>query len=203
MANDGHREFWREWLAGFRIPIIYLPVYVLLFIYFIYAGLRYIPLDGEYSTVFWFIHGVVHEVGHAVTRWAGETICILSGTLFQILTPIACGVYFCCSRERHAALMTVGWLGFALFDAAVYMKDAVEMQLQLVAPFASGDDLIHDWNWLFTQWGLLRHAKAIGNTVAVLGAVAVVVSLLLMVTAAIFGLLASRKKSEKSTACEG
>ena len=171
---------------------------MLLSIYFIYAGIRYIPLDGEYSTVFWFIHGVAHEVGHAVTRWAGETICVLSGTVFQILTPIACGAYFCCSRERHAALMTVGWLGFALFDAAAYMKDAVEMQLPLVAPFASGDDLVHDWNRLFSHWGLLRHAHAIGNAVAVLGAVALVVSLLLMVIAAIFGLFANRKKSVES-----
>ena len=146
-------------------------------------------MNGEYSTAFWYIHGVFHEIGHAVMRWAGETLCVLSGTVFQILTPIACGVYFCCSRERHAALMTIGWLGFALLDAATYMKDAVEMKLQLVAPFASGEDLIHDWNWLFTHWGLLRHANAIGNAVVALGIVAVAVSLILMIIAAIFGLM--------------
>ena len=162
-----------------------LPIYVILAGYFIYALARYSSLDGEYSTVFWYIHGVFHEVGHAVTRWAGETVCVLSGTLFQILTPVACGVYFCFSNEKHATLMTIGWLGFALLDSASYMRDAVEMQLPLVAPFVSSDGLIHDWNWLFTHWGILRHAKAIGNAVAALGRGAVVLSLLLIVVAAL------------------
>ena len=176
---------WRNLLAEFRIPAKYLPVYVILFVYFIYALFRYFPLNGEYSTVFWFIHGVFHEVGHAVTRWAGETVCVLSGTLFQILTPVACGVYFCRTHEKHAALMTIGWLGFALLDSAAYMRDAVEMQLTLVAPFASSDELIHDWNWLFTHWGILRPAHAFGNAVAMLGTLAVAISLLLIVIAAL------------------
>ena len=180
---------WRQLTADFRIPVKYLPVYALIFAYFIYGGWRYFAMNGEYSTVFWYIHGVFHEIGHAVTRWAGETICILSGTVFQILTPIACGIYFCFSRERHAMLMTIGWLGFALLDAATYMKDAVEMRLQLVAPFASGEDLIHDWNWLFSHWGILRHANAIGNVVMTIGVAAVAISLLLMLIAVIFGLL--------------
>ena len=172
-------------LSEFRIPVKYLPVYAILFAYFIYAICRYFALNGEYSTVFWYIHGVVHEVGHVVTRWAGETICIFSGTIFQILTPIACGIYFCCGREKHASLMTVGWFGFALLDSATYMKDAIEMRLQLVAPFVSSDELTHDWNWLFTHWGILHHANAIGNAVAVIGVMAVALSLILMAVAAL------------------
>ena len=182
MAVD--KDSLKDFLAGFLIPLKYLPVYVLLFVYFIYAGWRYSQSEGEYSTIVWVVHGVFHEVGHAVTRWAGETVCVLSGTVFQILTPIACGIYFCFSREKHAALMTVGWLGFTLIDAAAYMRDAIEMKLQLVAPFASGEDLIHDWNWLFSHWGILRHSDAIGNIVAALGWTALCVSLLLMLVAA-------------------
>ncbi|MBO4618745.1 MAG: hypothetical protein J5654_01410 [Victivallales bacterium] len=135
--------------------------------------------------MFWYIHGVFHEVGHAVTRWAGETICILSGTIFQLLTPIACGIYFFRSNEKHAVLMTIGWLGFALLDSATYMRDATEMQLTLVAPFVSSDNLTHDWNWLFTHWGILRHANAIGTAVAVLGIFAVALSLMLIVIEAL------------------
>ena len=179
------KRSWRKLLAEFHIPLKYLPVYVLLSVYFVYAIYRYFDLNGEYSTVLWYIHGVFHEVGHAVTRWAGDTICILSGTVFQILTPIACGIYFWRSHEKHAVLMTIGWLGFALLDSATYMRDAVEMQLQLVAPFVSSDDLIHDWNWLFTHWGILRHANTIGMVVEVLGVMAVVVSLLLIIIAAL------------------
>ena len=188
---------WLSRIASFRIPLKYLPVYALIIAYFIYGGWRYFSLDGEYSTVFWYIHGVFHEVGHAVTRWAGETICILSGTVFQILTPLACGLYFGFSSEKHAALMTIGWLGFALLDAATYMKDAVEMRLPLVAPFASGDDLIHDWNWLFSHWGILQHANTIGNAVMAIGVAAVAISLLLMVIASIFGVLDAYKDARE------
>ena len=176
---------WRNFLSEFRIPVKYLPVYALVFVYFIYASCRYFSLNGEYSTVLWYIHGVFHEVGHAVTRWAGETVCILSGTVFQILTPMACGIYFCRGHEKHAVLMTIGWLGFALLDSATYMRDAVEMRLTLVAPFMSSDELTHDWNWLFTHWGILHHANTIGIAVATLGMIAVSISLLLMVVAAL------------------
>ena len=179
------KSSWRMLLSEFRIPVKYLPIYALLVAYYIYAIYKYYDLQGEYSTVFWYIHGVFHEVGHAVTRWAGETICILSGTIFQILTPIACGFYFFRRNEKHAVLMTIGWLGFALLDSATYMKDAIEMQFQLVAPFVSSDDLTHDWNWLFTHWGILRHANTIGTVVAVLGVMTVVLSLLLIVVAAL------------------
>ena len=187
---------WNGLVRSFRIPKTYVPVYAILFAYFIYGGWRYYSMNCEYSTVFWYIHGVFHEVGHAVTRWAGVTMWILSGTVFLILTPISCGIYFCLSRERHAMLMTIGWLGFALLDTATYMKDAVEMRLQLVAPFASGENLIHDWNCLFSHWGILRHANAIGNVVTAIGVAAVAISLLLMVIAAIFGLLDGHGKEQ-------
>ena len=163
----------------------YLPIYAVIFVYFIYAISRYFSLNGEYSTVLWYIHGVFHEIGHAVTRWSGETICIFSGTLFQLLTPIACGAYFCRGNEKHAVFMTLGWFGFALLDSATYMRDAIEMRLTLVAPFAPSDDLIHDWNWLFTHWGILPHANAIGIAVEVFGITAVVLSLLLIIVAAL------------------
>ena len=179
------KSSWRMLLSKLRIPTKYLPIYALLVAYYIYATYKYFDLNGEYSTVFWYIHGVFHEIGHAVTRWAGETICILSGTIFQLLTPIACGFYFFCSNEKHAVLMTIGWLGFALLDSATYMRDATEMQLTLVAPFVSSDDLTHDWNWLFTHWGILRHANAIGTAVAVLGIFAVALSLILIVVEAL------------------
>ena len=180
-----------------HIPPVYLPIHTLLWGYFAYALYRYgNSANGEYSTVFWPIHGVFHEVGHAVTAWCPRAVTILSGSLFQWLTPIACGIYFLFSRERHGVYVAVGWLGFSLLDSAAYMRDAIEMELPLVAPFAGGDaELIHDWNYLFSTWNILDSAHAIGNVVAVCGYSLVVVAMLAMAVAAVFGIL-NRKEND-------
>ena len=176
----------------FAIPRKYLPLYVLVLAYFGYATVQYARLpSGEYSTVFWVIHGVMHEVGHAVMRWAGQTLCILGGSIVQWLTPIACGIYFCVSEERHAALVALGWLGFSFLDSAAYMRDAIEQELPLVAPFASdaNGEVLHDWNTLFTQWGVLPKAHAIGNVFAGIGYFCVAAAMIGIILAAIYGFL--------------
>ena len=174
-----------------HIPCAYLPVHVLLWGYFAYALFRYgNSVSGEYSTVFWPIHGVFHEVGHAVTAWLPMALTVLAGSVFQWLTPIGCGIYFLLSRERHGIYLALGWLGFSLLDSAAYMRDAIEMELPLVAPFAGGDaELIHDWNYLFSAWNVLDYAHQIGDSVALGGYVLVCVTMVLMVLAAFLGIL--------------
>ncbi len=171
--------------SALRIPPVHLPVHALLVIYYLYALWRYHQTPQEYSTVFWFIHGVMHEVGHAAASFLPETIHVLAGSLLQWLTPIACGVYFLRSTERHAVFLSLAWLGFSLLDSAAYMRDAIEQELQLVAPFAGPDtELIHDWAFLFSQWGCLHSAHAIGNAVSAIGYFTVILAVILTVAAA-------------------
>ena len=169
-----------------HIPPLYLPVYAILLLYFGYALRQYSVHGGEYNTAFWVIHGVTHEVGHAVASWLPEVIHVLAGSLAQWLTPIACGVYFLRGQEKHAALVALAWLGFSLLDSAAYMRDAIEQELPLVAPFAGPDaELIHDWNCLFSRWGILQYAHDIGDATAWLGIAIVILAMLLIVCCAI------------------
>jgi hypothetical protein len=53
------------------------------------------------------------------------------------------------------------------------MKDAILMQL----PLLGGDGTIHDWNWLFTQTGLLSWSQLIGTLTYIIGIILIVLSI--------------------------
>ncbi|MBR0459362.1 MAG: hypothetical protein IJJ26_08995 [Victivallales bacterium] len=175
------------WFVQVQIPTRYLPVYFGLLCYFGYALYQYCVNGGQYSSLFWFLHGPFHEVGHALASFLPEVIHVLAGSVMQWLLPIACGIYFFLGREKHASFVALAWLGFSLLDSATYMKDAIEQELPLVAPFAGPDaELIHDWNYLFSRWDLLPYAHTIGNITAAIGYAIVIIACNLIVGFAAF-----------------
>ncbi len=143
------------------------------------------------SSVFYFIHAPVHEIGHTVTGMMGlpEVIVIMAGSIFQLLTPIAIGVYFVWHGDYPALSLCLGWLGFATIEMATYMYDAPFGNLTLVAPFSSGDDLIHDFEFLFTRWHCLGSACRIGEVTAAIGYLFVFAALLLIIAMFVLGFL--------------
>ncbi len=94
----------------------------------------------------------VHETGHLLFAPFGDTLAILGGTLLQLLFPLAFAAYFTLHRDEHAASVGVWWVGQSFVNVSTYMADAQAMELPLVG---GGE---HDWNMLFTQWGVLSHA---------------------------------------------
>ena len=94
----------------------------------------------------------VHETGHLLFAPFGDTIQLLGGTMLQLLLPLAFAAYFTMQRDEHAASVGVWWVGQNFVNISTYMGDAKAMELPLVG---GGD---HDWNLLFSQWGVLTHA---------------------------------------------
>ena len=167
--------------------------YFLVGIYFIYVTVRYLTVkaDGDYMSAFWFIHGPVHEIGHFFfsPRYFPMVIHLLAGTVFQILTPVICGIQFVLRQEFPPLAVLLGWFGFAVLDASVYMKDARRLELPLVSPFSGGGEIIHDWNWLFDYFGCLHQADRIAGITAFFGYLFAVLSILLIFFMLIRGLL--------------
>lgn len=95
----------------------------------------------------------VHETGHLIFAPLGDTLQLLGGTLLQLMLPLAFAAYFTMQRDEHAASIGVWWVGQNFVNISAYMGDAQAMQLPLVG---GGD---HDWNLLFSQWGVLTHAS--------------------------------------------
>jgi hypothetical protein len=105
----------------------------------------------------------IHESGHLVFAWGGETLGILGGTLMQLLVPMAFGVALWRQGDRHGATVPLWWLGQNCWNISVYVKDARTQELPLVG---GGE---HDWALVLEQWGWLHREQTIGGAVYLVG----------------------------------
>ncbi len=116
---------------------------------------------------------VIHEAGHIVFMPFGEFIEFLGGSLLQIIVPISFVVYFLFKEEYAGTFFSIFWLGDSVINVATYMSDARVMELPLIA-----GGLIHDWNWLFTEMGILSKAELVGSVFFYCGAFFLIVSII-------------------------
>ena len=106
---------------------------------------------------------VFHEAGHMFFSWFGYTVMILGGTLGELLVPCGVAVYFLLRRETAGVAFASFWFFENFLYIGTYMADARAEALPLVG---SGE---HDWNILFSQWGLILQDTRIGATTRWLG----------------------------------
>ena len=109
---------------------------------------------------------VFHEAGHMFFSWFGHTLMILGGTLGELLVPFCAAVAFYFRREIAGVAFCSFWFFENFLYIGTYMADARAMALPLVGV---GDTVDHDWNLLFSQWGVLLHDTSIGATTRWLG----------------------------------
>ena len=111
---------------------------------------------------------VVHEGGHLLFRWFGQTLCLWGGTILQWLVPLLLAAYFFHERQPAAFVFCM----FSFFEnwlyTATYMADARAMVLPLVT---TGDPEYaeHDWNTIFTSLSVLPYDTTIAAVVRTLG----------------------------------
>lgn len=117
-------------------------------------GYRYHFLDG--------VNLCLHEAGHVFFGVFGDTIQFLGGTVGQLVFPALFVGQFWRRGQRFEAFIVSIWFAESLMYAAEYMGDAQRMALPLVG---GG---IHDWNWLFSRWGMLDQAEGLGTFVHVI-----------------------------------
>ena len=111
---------------------------------------------------------VVHEGGHALFGWFGYKIGIMGGTLLQWMVPFLLATYF----YYHRQLSGFVFCAFAFFEnflyTATYMADARAEALPLVS-LGDSEYVEHDWNTMFSWWGLLLRDTQIAGFVRFLG----------------------------------
>lgn len=108
----------------------------------------------------------VHEAGHVVFTPLGEFMGIAGGSLLQLLVPAAFVAYFGLRGDRYAAFIVLFWLAQSLFNVATYMADA---RAQLL-PLVGGEYVIHDWRWMLSTLGALRHDRTLASVVRAIAA---------------------------------
>ncbi len=107
----------------------------------------------------------IHETGHLVFMFGGETLTILGGTVFQLIVPAAFAVALWRAGDRHGATVPLWWLGQNCWNISVYIRDARAQELPLVG---GGE---HDWAALLSQWGLMSRDGQIADAVHLLGVI--------------------------------
>lgn len=94
-----------------------------------------------------------------------------AGSIVQILIPLIFFIYFFVRRQQSGTAFSIFWTGNNFINVSIYMKDARTMTLELVGGGR------HDWNWIFSQFGLLDYDQTIGELTFMIGAVLILASL--------------------------
>ncbi len=147
-ANDGEL-LWAslrpEWQPTTRAWFVTVSV---LFAWLLLALLRdddgyLLGLDG--------LNLIIHEGGHFLFVWFGETLELYGGTLLQLAVPLAIALAFVRRGERPGVALAGVWFFQNFLNVARYMADARAQVLPLVG--GGG----HDWFAILSSWHLLRY----------------------------------------------
>jgi hypothetical protein len=150
-----------EWKPVSRTQLIgWLAFYAML--------LFYLALHWGELTLLDNVHLPIHEGGHLLFGWLGETLGLWGGTLLQLLVPALLAASFAARGELPGAVFCAFAFFHSLTGVATYMADALRQELPLVTVGAIADEAQHDWVRIFSSLGLLPHAIQIGNFTRVL-----------------------------------
>jgi len=153
-----------DWKSVSRpVACIALVCYGLFLLYAAFERSGFLFLD--------YANLAIHEAGHPLFGFFagpdevgfGYTLAILGGTLLELMVPSACAAAFFFRREKTGVAFCLFWLFENLLYIGHYMATARTMDIELVG---SGE---HDWEILFTRWGILVHDQQIGHATQALG----------------------------------
>lgn len=111
---------------------------------------------------------VIHEGGHPLFSYFGHTLMIWGGTLLELVVPFALALYFAYMRQPAGTAFCAFFFFENFLYISVYMADARAMALPLVTT-GDSDFVEHDWNFIFSQLGVLQYDTRIAAAVQVLG----------------------------------
>lgn len=140
-------------------------VYLILVIYLIQAAdvfYEYVPgahwpflLMAIRNGIFLFIH----EGGHFLFMFFGDTLHILGGSFWQIVFPLLSFIIAVRKRSHFIAPFALFWVGTNMMDVSLYMRDA---PIRLL-PLLGGHKSWHDWWNLFRKWDMLDSAGTVAD----------------------------------------
>lgn len=110
---------------------------------------------------------LVHEAGHLLFSYLGDTLALWGGTLFELFVPAALAVTFVFRRHLAGAAFCAFFFFENFLYIATYMADARRQELPLVS--VGGGDTEHDWFLIFSSLGLLNYDTTIAGLTRALG----------------------------------
>src|SRR5574337_1053909 len=134
----------------------WLVFYALFLIYAFASRSRFLIID--------YVFVPIHEGGHLLFGWFGQTLGVMGGTLLQLGVPLAVAVYFVFERHITGTTFAAFFFFENLLNVATYMADARAQALQYVT-VGDPDFAEHDWTYMFVKLRMLEHNTAIAAVV--------------------------------------
>lgn len=150
-----------DWQPVHRAVLIFAAAFYLLFLFQAARG------TGELLMID-LVFIPIHEGGHLLFRFFGEFLAVAGGTILQLSVPLMLATFFIFQRQILGTAFCMFFFFEQFLPVATYMADARARDLPLLT-IGDGDDVIHDWAYLFGRLGVLDHDTQIAHAVRVLG----------------------------------
>jgi len=158
-----------DWLPVHRAVLVIAAAFYLIFLYQAARG------SGPLLMID-VVFVPIHEGGHLLFRFFGQFLAVAGGTLLQLAVPLMLAAFFVFQRQVPGTAFCLFFFFEQFLPVAKYMADARAMDLPLLT-VGDGDDVIHDWNYLFGKLGVLEHDTQIAHAVQILGWLGMVATL--------------------------
>ena len=154
----------------------------ILFTLFFILYLQYKPYDGligvlgAVKTLFYLYFfvinntlAIIHEAGHGVCYilHCPQFITALNGTIFQWALPLLVAIYYKKRGNKVAYSIALFILAISMDYTAWYISTSNEGLYLPASKSFLGVDGYHDFNYILTSLGLLKHYKAISILVKI------------------------------------
>ncbi len=144
---------WKDRAAPYALGVALLPLCAL----FAFGEYTYSP--NPLIALVRAFNLIVHEAGHVVFRFFGDTLHTAGGSILQVALPalfVYQGVYW---NRRAGTQLALLLLGQNVVDVSVYAADAQARAL----PLLGGEAVFHDWHRLLSTFGLLDATPVIAS----------------------------------------
>jgi hypothetical protein len=141
-------------VSGFSVATV-STAFLCLFYALIISEDGFIVLD--------YVNLAFHEAGHPIFGLFGSTLGLYGGTLGQLMFPLAIAGSFWQRRDTVGFAVAGLWLFENFLNIARYMADARAQ----VLPLIGGGE--HDWEHIFSRWGVLASDIRIAAVVSTAG----------------------------------
>jgi hypothetical protein len=133
--------------------------------------LLYVTGDSGWTPILDDANLAFHEAGHMFYKLFGSAAELYGGVLGQLTFPVIAAAIFFFKRQAHGVVGAGVWGFQNLFNIARYMADARARELPLVG----GTE--HDFEHIFTRWGVLEKDTAIASVTRTIGWLGILLAL--------------------------
>jgi hypothetical protein len=125
---------------------------------------------------------IMHEAGHLLFSWMGQTMGLWGGSIFQLMVPAMLAISFAWRGQTTGVVFSTFFFFESLVNMAVYIADAREMDLPLITVGdGESDAVMHDWWNILQPLGLLEYDTRIAALVRAVGWVGMLATLAWMI----------------------